>query len=266
MAHIKAVVSDLVADADELDRILADTDDQQWGLATPAPGWTVAHQVAHLAATFKLARMAVADRAAFQAVTSQLSDDFDANVAAALRPYLAHPPQELFARWQEERHAVVQALDSLATDETVPWLVRPMPASVLAAAGIMELFAHGQDIIDTLGARREPTDRLRHLVAFAVRTWDFGYLARGLTPPETTFRFDLTSPSGQQWSFGPEDSDQRISGPAYDFCLLVTRRRHRADLALSAQGDLADQWLDIAQAYRGSPGEGRKPGQFGGAQ
>jgi hypothetical protein len=48
-----------------------------------------------------------------------------------------------------------------------------------------------------------------------------------------------------------------------DFCLLVTRRRHPDDLAVTATGTDAEQWLDIAQCYRGSPGEGRAPGQFG---
>jgi uncharacterized protein (TIGR03084 family) len=156
----------------------------------------------------------------------------------------------------------VQALAGLPGDQLVPWLVRPLPAAVLAAAGIMELFAHGQDIVDTLQVKREPTDRLRHLVAFAVRTWDFGYLSRGLTPPQVQFRFELTAPSGAVWAHGPADASQRIAGPAADFCLLVTRRRHRADLALQATGPDADRWLDIAQAYRGSPGRGRSPGQF----
>jgi hypothetical protein len=49
-----------------------------------------------------------------------------------------------------------------------------------------------------------------------------------------------------------------VTGPALDFCLLVTQRRHRDDLALSASGS-ADEWLDIAQAFAGPPGAGRKP-------
>lgn len=256
------VIADLVADADEVDHMLAQLDESQWRQATPAPGWTVAHQVAHLAATFRLAALAAADPDRFHAMTSQLSDDFDANVARALEPYLASPPDVLLRRWQTERASAVQALAKLPADEPVPWLVRPLTASILAAAGIMELFAHGQDIADALQLRREPTDRLRHLVAFAVRTWDFGYLARGLTPPEVEFRFELTAPSGALWQYGPAGAAQRITGPAVDFCLLVTRRRHRADLAVTAAGADADQWLDLAQAYRGSPGAGRSPGQF----
>ena len=50
-----------------------------------------------------------------------------------------------------------------------------------------------------------------------------------------------------------------MTGPALDFCLLVTQRRHRADLALVATGPVADDWLDIAQAFAGPPGGGREP-------
>jgi uncharacterized protein (TIGR03084 family) len=222
----------------------------------------VAHQVAHLSATFRMARMAVMAPERFTAMTSGLSADFGANVRHAMADFLAEPPAALFGRWRAERTGTEQALAAEDPARVVPWLVRPLPVSVLAAAGLMELFAHGQDVIDGLGRRREYTDRIGHLVAFAVRTWDFGYAAHGLTPPAEPFRFELRAPSGQVWSFGPAEAEQRISGSATDFCLLVTRRRHRDDLALTATGADADLWLSIAQAYRGPAGEGRQPGQF----
>ena len=53
-----------------------------------------------------------------------------------------------------------------------------------------------------------------------------------------------------------------MTGPALDFCLLVTQRRHLADTAVKADGPLAEEWLSIAQAFAGSPGAGREPGQF----
>ncbi len=87
-------------------------------------------------------------------------------------------------------------------------------------------------------------------------------MARGLAPPPEEFRVELTAPSGGLWAYGPPDAGQRVTGPAADFCLLVTRRRHRDDLALTATGPDADHWLDIAQAYAGPPGAGRSPGQF----
>ncbi|MGH3663951.1 MAG: TIGR03084 family metal-binding protein [Micromonosporaceae bacterium] len=263
------VISDLIAEGDDVDRLVADLDPEQWALATPAPGWTVAHQIAHLAATFRLAATAASDPDLFRAVASRLGDDFDANVRAAMSEYLADPPEVLLSRFRAERAVAEKALAAAPADQLVPWLVRPLPPAVLACAGMMELFGHGQDIADALGARLRRTDRIKHLAGFAARVWDFGYQARGLGVPDVTLRFDLVGPSGAGWQFtssaSPDGPTQTITGPAVDFCLLVTRRRHRDDLALTASGPEADRWLDVAQAYRGPAGAGRAPGQFAGS-
>lgn len=262
MAHAHDVMAGLTAEGEELCTLLSGFDRQTAQLPTPAPGWTIAHQVAHLAATFRLARLAAAEPAAFGELAARLGPDFDENVRVALSAYLELPPNRLVAAFRAELTGATDALAAVPADGTVPWLVNPLPPAVLAAAGMMELFAHGQDIRDTLRIGRPRTDRIAPLVAFAVRTRDFGYLARGLQPPAEEFRFELTAPSGATWTFGPADAEQRVTGDAYDFCLLVTRRRHHADLRVRASGTVAAHWLEIAQAYRGTPGDGRVPGQF----
>jgi hypothetical protein len=50
-----------------------------------------------------------------------------------------------------------------------------------------------------------------------------------------------------------------VEGPALDFCWLVTQRRHRSELALTARGDAADEWLTVVQAFAGGPTEARPP-------
>ena len=117
-----------------------------------------------------------------------------------------------------------------------------------------------------MGARLDPGEvvaDLGHLVEenvdparLGARTRDFAYAARGLPAPAQEFRVELTAPGGSVWTFGPEGAEQRVTGPAADFCLLVTKRRHRADLRLIADGADADQWLDFAQAYAGPPSGG----------
>ncbi|MFD8499947.1 TIGR03084 family metal-binding protein [Amycolatopsis sp. NPDC059657] len=256
------VIAALTAEAAEFDALFAELEAEKWALPTPAPGWTIAHQVGHLAFVFQIAGLAASDPDGFVAMTAGAAKDFDGAVNAALQAYVNDPPEALLNRWRAIRDTGIKALAAVPGDQLVPWLVNPLPPFVLACAGMMELFAHGQDIADALGVERTRTDRVQFLVGFAVRVWDFGYQARGLTPPDVEFRFELTGPSGAVWTFGPEDSGQRITGDAVDFCLLVTRRRHRDDLALRAIGEHADNWLDIAQAYRGPAGEGRKPGQF----
>ena len=256
------VISDLTADAEEFEGLVAWLDETGWQLPTPAPGWTVAHQVAHLAFIFRLAGTAASDAELFGAMAAKAAENFEGAVNAALAEYLGDPPEVLLSRWRAERDTAIKALAAVPADQVVPWLVRPLPPAVLASAGMMELFAHGQDIADATGVTRERTDRLWWIALFVTLTWDFGYQSRGLTPPAEPFRFELTAPSGAIWEFGPADAAQKITGPAVDLCLLATRRRHRADLALTATGPDADAWLDIAQAYRGPAGEGRQPGQF----
>ncbi|MFI6509017.1 TIGR03084 family metal-binding protein [Streptosporangium sp. NPDC050855] len=262
MIGLKEVIADLTAECDELDALVADLDDSRWDEETPAPGWTIKHQIGHLSFVFRIAGLAASEPETFKAVTSGAGADFNGAVNAALAEYLRLTPTELLDRWRKERGACIEALAAAPPERPVPWLVRPLPPAVLACAGLMETFAHGQDVRDALGVTRTAHERLRHVCGFAALTWEFGYQARGLTPPATAFRYELTGPSGETWAFGPEDAEQRITGPALDFCLLVTRRRHRDDLAVTATGADADQWLDIAQAYRGPAGPGRRPGQF----
>ena len=127
----------------------------------------------------------------------------------------------------------------------------------MASASLMETWAHGLDVTD--GLRRPPSvsGRLRHVAHIGVRTSDFAFAQRGLPGPVEPFRVELAAPDGGTWTWGPEDAAQRVTGPALDFCCLVTQRRHRADLALAATGPDADRWLDVAQAFAGAPGSGR---------
>jgi uncharacterized protein (TIGR03084 family) len=262
---LHGVCADLTAEGDAVDALVAGLQPAQWELPTPAPGWTIAHQVAHLTATTRMAAMAAADPdgAGRQAVSvAPAGAGFDEGIEAGLAPFLAGDPAERLARWRAERAAMAAALLTLPPGQKVPWIVTELSPASIATVGIMELVGHGQDIADTLGVRREPSDRIRHLARFGVRTRDFAYLAHGLTPPGGEFRVELTAPSGDLWAYGPADAAERVTGPAADFCLLVTRRRHRDDLSLTASGPEADRWLDIAQAYAGPPGPGRSPGQF----
>ncbi len=258
------VLADLAAEGDDVDELVAGIEPERWQTPTPAPGWTIAHQVGHLESTDRIATLAVTDPAGFAARRDAAVADFDAATDAAAAEYSSRPPAELLANWRASRAEVISALGSVPDGQRVPWLVMPMSAASLASTRIMELIGHGQDIRDALGIAWKPTDRIRHLVWLGVRTRDFAYANNGLAPPPEEFLVELTAPSGDLWTFGPEHARQRVTGRAADFCLLVTRRRHRADLRLTAVGDDADRWLDIAQAYVGPPSPGRQPGQFAG--
>jgi uncharacterized protein (TIGR03084 family) len=145
----------------------------------------------------------------------------------------------------------------------VPWFGPDMSVASALTARIMETWAHGQDIADTLGVTREATDRLAHVAHIGVGARAYSFVANGRPAPTVGVRVDLVLPSGRPWSAGPADAADRIAGSAVDFCLVVTQRRHRDDTGLVVTGPAADEWMAIGQAFAGKPGAGRKPGQFG---
>jgi uncharacterized protein (TIGR03084 family) len=262
VAAIDQVLSDLAAEGDDLDQLVSGLEPDGWQAATPAPGWTIAHQVGHLASSDRFAAAAVNDPAEFAVRQAELAAGFESAVDATAARYNPMAPAELLAIWRLARAEVIKALGSVPAGQRVPWVVAPLSPAALATTRLMELVGHGQDIRDALGVAWVPTDRIRHVAWLGVRTRDFAMANGGLTPPLQEFRVELTAPSGQLWAFGPVDAQQRVTGPAADFCLLVTRRRHRADLRLQAEGADAGRWLDVAQAFAGPPSAGRQPGQF----
>ncbi|MER6682466.1 TIGR03084 family metal-binding protein [Streptomyces olivaceoviridis] len=259
MADPTPVIDDLRAESGELDRLVAELSPSSWALPTPAPGWTVAHQIAHLAWTDRSALLAVTDADAFRTLVEKALAAPGSFVDEGAEEGAELPPAELLAAWRGGRTALDRALRDAPAGARFPWYGPPMSAASMATARLMETWAHGLDIADALGVVRPPTDRLRHVARLGVRTRDFAFGAHGLTPPDEEFRVELTAPSGQVWAYGDERAAQRVTGPALDFCLLVTQRAHRDDLALTATGPDADRWLGIAQAFAGPPGTGRPP-------
>ena len=260
---VDEVLADLDAEGDDLDRLVSGIDSDQWRLATPAPGWTIAHQISHLASSDRLATLAATDAGAFQARRDEMIADFDEAVGADATEFAADPPERLLSIWREARSGLQAALARVPEGQRVPWVVAPVSPATLATTRLMELFGHGQDVADALGVPRPVTDRIVHVARLGVRTRDYAFLNRGLAPPSEEFRIELSSPGGEVWSWGPQDAAQGVSGPAADFCLLVTQRRHRDDLRLVVRGPDANRWLSFAQAYAGPPGPGRAAGQFG---
>ncbi|WP_369247385.1 TIGR03084 family metal-binding protein [Streptomyces sp. R41] len=259
MSDPSSVIDDLHRESEELDRLMGELEEGRWALATPAPGWTVAHQIAHLAWTDRSALLAVTDAEAFAKEVEKALASPDGFVDDGAAEGAALPPARLLAEWREGRAALEEALRAAPTGTRFPWYGPPMSAASMATGRLMETWAHGQDVADALGVVRAPTDRLKHVVRIGVRARDFAFGVRGLTAPGEEFRVELVSPSGELWTYGPADAAQRVTGPALDFCLLVTQRANRADLAVRAEGPDADRWLDIAQAFAGPPGAGRAP-------
>jgi len=257
------VLADLWSESAELDRLVSGLAADEWATPTPAEGWTIAHQIAHLAWTDEAARLAATDPDGFKASLRTAAASPTTYVDDGAAETAALPPEQLLPYWRETRAEVAEALKKVPAGEKVLWYGPPMSPTSMATARLMETWAHGQDVYDTIGVTRGPTDRIRHVAHLGVRTRDFAYLVNERTVPGEEFRVELTGPSGQTWTWGPDEARQRVTGSALDFCLLVTQRRNRSELDLTAVGPDADEWLTIAQAFAGPPGNGRAAGTTG---
>ncbi|MGP4058276.1 TIGR03084 family metal-binding protein [Mycobacterium sp. 4D054] len=260
MAGAAPMVSDLRDESDELDVLVASLPPQQWSLATPAQGWTIAHQIGHLLWTDRVALLSVIDEPGFASVLTEASKNPAGFVDAGAEELAATPPAELLADWRATRTALHDALLTVPDGRKLPWFGPPMSAASMATARLMETWAHGLDAADALGVTRPPTARLRSIAHIGVRTRDFAYTVHGLTPPPEPFHVKLSAPPGAdepEWTWGPEDAAQQVTGSAEHFCMLVTQRRPRSALDIVAVGPDAQKWLTIAQAFAGPPGAGR---------
>ena len=258
MVELAEMLADLEAESADLDRLVADLPPPRWEEPTPSAGWTIAHQIAHLAWTDNASVLAATDPGRYNEHLAEALADPSSFVDRGAREWLA-PPVALLKTWRDGRTVLLDALRALPPGARIFWYGNMMSAASMATARIMETWAHGLDVADTLGVTREPTARLRHIAHLGHRTIGHAFTAHERPEPTEPVAFVLTAPDGSLWTYGDPSVENRVTGPALDLCLLVTQRRHRADLALAATGPVADEWLDVAQAFAGPPGTGREP-------
>jgi uncharacterized protein (TIGR03084 family) len=259
MVELVEVLTDLDAESADVDRLVADLPADAWWSPTPAAGWTIAHQIAHLTWTDGQSTLAIRDPDAFSGHMKAALED-PAGFVDRGAEELLDKPATVLRRWREGRAALAESLAQVPAGHKISWYATAMSTVSMATARIMETWAHGLDIADTLVAPREPSARLRHIAHLGHRTFRYSFVVHGREAPEGTVHLELAAPDGSLWTFGPADATDRVTGHALDFCLLVTQRRHRADLDLTATGPAANEWLDIAQAFAGPPGGGRAAG------
>jgi uncharacterized protein (TIGR03084 family) len=265
---VHAVLDDLVAEQQALDAVVAPLTPEQWALPTPSPRWTISDQIGHLTYFDTTAALAITDTDAFVAHRAELVSRFTDELAVddiTLGSFRRLSPTEQLTEWRHRRDALETAGRTLDDDTRVEWYGPSMGAKSFLTARLMEVWAHGQDVCDTVGAEHPASDRLRHIAQLGVITRGWSYRVRGEEPPAEDVRVALTAPSGDIWNWGADDAPAAITGPAEDFCLVVTQRRHVDDTRLDLDGDAARDWMLKAQAFAGGPTTGPAAGTHQGA-
>ena len=247
------ICDDLQAETAALRAIVAGLSEDQWRLPTPAEGWDTHETVIHLGMADVAASTAVLDADGFEEMKrSMAAGNGDLHRLGDVDVH-AMSGSEVWEWFESERSRMIHAFRALGPKDRIPWFGPDMSALSFATARLMETWSHSHDVADTFGQPYPQSDRLRHVAHIGVTTRGWSYANRGQAVPEGPVRVELQSPSGETWTWGPDDAADVVRGEAYEFCLLVTQRRHHSEVELDVEGALAQEWVEIAQAFAGPP-------------
>jgi uncharacterized protein (TIGR03084 family) len=258
---MKGICEDLRAEHEALDSVVTGLDEKQWLVMTPSPTWNIKDQIRHLAYFDDRAALAATDAQAFGRHIEDVLSDIERFMKTLDEVGRDMPIEELLTWWRAERRKMLEALEAIGPKTRLPWYGPPMSALSFATARLMETWAHGQDVFDALKLKRTNTDRLKNIAHLGVTTFGWSFINRGQEIPQTSVSVTLIAPSGERWTWGPEDAADRITGPAEDFCLVVAQRRHVDDTNLAVTGDTAREWMLKAQCFAGPATNGPEPGR-----
>jgi uncharacterized protein (TIGR03084 family) len=218
-------------------------------------GWTINNIIRHLHVWNIAVDLSVRDEVAFGAfITAMMAGvrggklpEFEARYLDGLSGHA------LRNAWIERAEATAAAFSALDPKLRLKWVGPDMSALSSITARLMEAWAHGQAVYDVLGVERQDTDRIGNIARLGVNTWGFTWKNRRIEPPGQMPKLRLSAPSGAVWEYGELSESGMISGSATEFCQVVTQCRNIADTALEVTGEVAHQWMSMAQCFAGPP-------------
>ncbi|MBM7808628.1 uncharacterized protein (TIGR03084 family) [Geodermatophilus bullaregiensis] len=126
---MRALVADLAAESADLDRVLAALPDEAWAAPTPAAGWSVGDQVAHLAFFDEAATRAALDPAGFRAQAEALTADGEDLVEGVTAAHRGRSPADLLDWLRTARAGYLRVFGGLDPATPLPWYGPPMSAA-----------------------------------------------------------------------------------------------------------------------------------------
>jgi uncharacterized protein (TIGR03084 family) len=259
---VLALTAALAAESADLLGLLTALGEVGWDAPTPAAGWSIRDQVTHVAFFDDATLLSLRDQRAFLAQREHLLALGERTGDLIAEQYRNLPGSFCLEWLASSRASLIKAYKAVDPAVRLPWYGPDFSVPASITGRLMETWAHGQDIADTIGAVRQPTARLRHIADLGIRAFAFSFKGRGLAVPVKPVRVELAGPgpvAAETWTWGPDDAEDRITGDALDFCLVVTQRRNVADTSLTVTGDVATRWIAIAQAFAGPATDPRPP-------
>jgi uncharacterized protein (TIGR03084 family) len=255
---------DFFDESTALAELLAPLSDAALDTPTQFKGWTINNILRHLHVWNIAADLSLFDEAAFAEFMAQMVagirggklPDFEAAYLDNLSG------RALREAWAAKFQNVAAHFGEADSHLRVKWVGPDMSALSSITARLMETWAHAQAIYDVLGVERADTDRIGNIVRLGVNTWGWTWKNRRQEPPGAGVmpQLRLTAPSGAIWEYGEPSDSGLITGSASEFCQVVTQCRNIADTSLRVSGDVAVQWMAVAQCFAGPAQDPPAPG------
>ncbi len=248
----------------ELHSFLETLTPEDWETQTLFMDWAPWDIVAHLHYFDEVSLHAAAGEEAFAARKKELIESAGEGMTRKelqRRELGRFAAPVLLDRWKSTSLELAMRLGELDSKARLPWFGPDMGVQMFTTARYMETWSHAQAIYDLKQVRRKHTDRIRNIAAIGVRTFGWTFVNRRQEIPGPPPFVRVTSPSGEVWEYNDPSETERIEGDAVDFCLTVTQVRNVRDTELSVTGDIANQWMMIAQCFAGVPADPPKPGE-----
>ena len=261
--------TDFIDESAELASLLQTLDAADWERETQFEHWTINQILTHLYFWNQLADLsltdpdAFADKMANQVLPSIGKSGFRTTEDSAI----TERGTELLEAWQQQFQDMLPRWQSLDPKLRVKWAGPDMSVRSSMTARQMETWAHAQAIYDVLGLERQTHDRIENIVRLGVNTFGWSYKVHQRPLPKLMPRLELCLPSGKMLEFGEAlatdstanadfDTDSStendvIRGEALEFAQVVTQTRNIADTSLDVSGNVANEWMSIAQCFAG---------------
>lgn len=255
--------TDFRTEAEALHSVIFDLPADAFAQPTQFKSWTVGQILQHLHLFDGMARLSLQQPDQFRADYAKFNEAYRVEgsmlgITDRLLDGLSGPA--LRDAWLVGAGETAEAFAGADPKQRVPWAGPEMSARSSVTARLMETWAHGQAIYDLLGLERHDHDRIRNIAHMGVAAYGWTFMNRGETVPEPMPHVRLTGPSGAVWEWGEATDQERIEGPATDFCQVVTQTRNIADVGLEVTGQNATRWMSLAQCFAGPPVDPPAPG------
>ena len=243
--------------------ILENLKEQDYEMPTQFKGWTFNNVIGHLHVWNYAADISLKDgdewknfaNSALQALGNGSSmNEFEQTITKGIQG------PELLSMWKEYYTDMTERFAVADPKKRVKWMGPDMSVRSSISARHMETWAHAQELYDSLGLDRINEDRIKNIVIIGNNTFKWCFTVHKKTLPSIRPYLKLTSPSGEIWEYNEISEEHKIEGLAEEFCQVVTQVRNIKDVNLKLTGDIAKEWMSVAQCFAGGAEQPPLPG------